>query len=93
VLHFPGGQRAIIEICCTNMDYEARNLRREQSVDGVYMVLAVTPNARVKKALAQALEKCAGEGGTSATLKPLILLDAGECFAKDFNWATVVRPS
>jgi len=92
VLHIPGGQRAIIEICCTNMDYEARNLRREQSVDGVDMVLAVTPNARVKKALAQALEKCAGEGGTSATLKPLILLDAGECFAKDFNWATVVRP-
>jgi len=94
VLHLPGGQRVIIEICCNNIAYEARNLVREQQIEGVDMVLAVTPNQKTKKALEQAVERCRAADEAAAGRRPLIVVDAGECMAKTFDWVTVLeRPT
>lgn len=91
VLNLPGGQRVIIEICCNNMPYEARNLVRETQVDGVDMVLAVTPNLRLKETLSEAVKKCETETAADrARARPLILLDAGECLDETFDWASAV---
>jgi len=93
VLLMPEGRRVIIEICCSDMPYEARNLTQERLVDGVDMVLAVTPNRKTKKALEQAVEKCQVPD-EEAILKPLIVIDAGECLAADFDWVTILeRPT
>jgi len=91
VLLMPEGRRVIIEICCNNMPYEARNLTQERLIDGVDLVLAVTPNQKTKKALEQAAEKCQVPDGAAAGLKPLIVLDAGECLEKGFDWLKVLE--
>jgi len=94
VLHLPGGQRVIIEICCNNIAYEAHNLVREQQIEGVDMVLAVTPNQKTKKALEQAVERRRVTDEAATRLRPLIVVDAGECLAPDFDWVTVLeRPT
>jgi hypothetical protein len=89
VLNFPGGQRVIIEICCTDIAYKAANLVRERSIDGVDMVLAITANARLKEALSRAVERCAADGAAAGEPRPLVLLDAGECLDKRFDWVAV----
>ena len=94
VLQLPDGQRVIIEICCNSMNYEAQNLRREQQIDGVDKVLAVTPNQKTKKALEQAVEKHPVADEVVARLKPLIVIDAGECLNADFDWVALLeRPT
>ena len=93
VLLMPEGRRIIIEICCNNMNYEARNLRREQQIEGVDKVIAITPNQKTKKALEQAVERCQVPDQAAARLKPLIVIDAGECLKKNFNWMTVLERS
>lgn len=91
MLHIPGGQRVIIEICCNNMSYEAQNLRREQQIDGVDKVLAVTPNQKTRKALEQSVEKCTVADEATARLRPLIVVDAGECLKRGFDWAVILK--
>jgi DNA-binding PadR family transcriptional regulator len=90
VAHLPGGQRAIIEVCCSNMDYDARNLVKERQLAGVDMVIAIAPNRMTREALERAVEKARpveGEGNRAATL---VLLDASECLSPDFDWITNV---
>ena len=89
VLHLPGGQRIIIEICCNNFAYEARNLMRERQIDGVDMVIAVTPTGKLKGALRRALEKQHVTDAPKQTLRPFVLLDASECLNTGFDWTAV----
>jgi len=91
VLHMPGGQRVIIEICCNNLDYDAQNLVKETTIEGVDMVLAVTPNRLLKEAMERAVEKCRQGQDSAQQPKPLILLDAGECLEPDFDWMNILE--
>ena len=86
VLLLPDNRRIIIEVCCNNMDYDARNLVKERQVTGVDVVIAVVPNQRLKKALERALDKCRPEV-TTTPLAPLIVLEAGQFIDRDFDWA------
>jgi len=90
VLIQPLGIRTIIEICCTNLGYEAETLTRETSIQGVDMVIAVTPNQKTKKALQSALDEWQlGKSGDDRRA-PIVVLDAGEClFSKKFDWISV----
>lgn len=86
VLHLPGGQRVIIEVCCSNPDYDAMNITREMGVDGVDLVIAVAANRRLMRILKAAVDRYCNEDSAAAAPKPLVLLDAGECLNKDFDW-------
>ena len=85
----PRGIRSIIEICIHNLNYEAANLVKERKIEGVDMVIAVTPNRRVKNALQRALETYQNSEAGPAQLAPVVVLDAGECLAPKFDWVTV----
>jgi len=89
VLHLPGGQRVIIEICCNNPDYDARNIVREMQIDGVDYVLAIAANQRLKKSLREAVER--HREANDAPMAPFVLLDAGECLSTTFDWANVLK--
>ncbi|MGB2754289.1 MAG: hypothetical protein WBD75_08070 [Phycisphaerae bacterium] len=89
VLHLPGGQRVIIEVCCNNLDYDARNIVREMQIDGVDYVLAIAANQRLKKSLSEAVER--HREANDAPMAPFVLLDAGECLSTTFDWANVLK--
>jgi len=90
VANLPEDKRMIAEVCCNNMNYEARNLLREAGIDGVDLVVAIAPNQRARQALARAVERHRPPDEPGAHLAPLVLLDAGECLTPDFDWATVL---
>jgi len=89
LLLLPGGQRVIIEICCHNFAYEARNLVKETQTEGVDLVIAVVPNQRLKRALHRALDRC--DPMSRSNMKPLVVLDAGTCLTRDFDWHAVLE--
>jgi hypothetical protein len=91
VLHLPGGKRVIIEVCCNNPDYDAKNIAREMRVDGVDLVIAVAANQRIMKTLKAAVDHYFAEGGAAAAPKPLVLVDAGEVLKKDFDWGNILK--
>ncbi len=86
----PEGRRLIVEVCCHNMDYEARNLETESHLAGVDAVLAITPNASVKRSLELAISKCRelDFNGASASVT---IIDAGTCLADGFDWLATLR--
>lgn len=88
LLLMPGGRRAIIEMCCTDVPHVARNLLKEQKVPGVDLVLAVTPNRRLRAALSRAVDRSRPAGQPVGA--PLVILDAGTCLAHDFDWRSVL---
>ena len=53
------------------------------------MVIAITPNRRLKKTLQSAVTECQGNVGEYDRLAPLVILDAGECLAPQFDWVGV----
>lgn len=85
----PAGQRTIVEICCTNLKYDAENILAEVGVSGIDRVVAVTPDKRTKKSLHRALAKKL-EGITDFQ-DCVVVLDATECLAGDFDWKRVVQ--
>ena len=88
----PDGCRVIVEICCSNLAYDTENILIEAGIPEVDKVLAVAPDKRTTRALHEAMET----GSASASpdqLAPVRLLDAGECLAKEFDWAgELLRP-
>ena len=89
VLLLPDQRRILIEVCCNNLAYDARNLVKERQVAGVDGIIAVTSNQRTKDALQRALEKCHPEN-PNAPLAALAVLDAGQCLAQHFDWREVL---
>jgi len=85
----PEGGRIIVEICCNNLDYDAKNILTEAEVPGVDHVIAITPDKRTKKLLLQALRKNA-EGSTRISQKLVKVLDASECLADKFDWSALL---
>ncbi len=83
----PEGRRIILEVCCNNMDYEARNLLAEARLPGVDAVVAVTPDGVARRSLAGALTKALQNDRAAAGPRPMTL-DAGQCLAERFDWGT-----
>ena len=88
----PGGRRFIIEVCCSNFDYDAKNILAEADIPGVDGVIAITPDKRTRRSLDKALQKSAGNSGKNLQ-KSILLFDAGECLAEEFDWASVLLNS
>jgi hypothetical protein len=89
VLLLPDARRIVIEVCCNNLAYDARNLTKERQVAGVDGIIAVTPNQRLKEALQRALDKCRPEI-PNAPLAPLVVLDAGQFLDRAFDWREIL---
>ncbi len=85
----PAGQRTIVEICCTNLKYDAENILAEVGTSGIDRVVAVTPDKRTKKSLHRVLVE-RFEGITDFQ-DCVVVLDATECLAEDFDWKRVVQ--
>ena len=90
VLHMPEGRRVIFEVCIHNLGYEARNLMRERQVEGVDLVVAVTPSRRLRDALQRAVDRCR-PNQAGRRLAPLHILDAGQALSPQFDWGTVLQ--
>ena len=85
----PDGRRIIVEMCCSNLKYDAENILIEARIPGIDLVTAVTPDSRTRKALDEALKKNL-EYSSKVCQESIRLLDAGRCLADDFDWACVV---
>jgi hypothetical protein len=64
----------------------------ESQIPGVDQLIAVTPDARTKQSLEKALEKKLFQAPESSQRRPIIVLEAVQCLADDFDWAEVVQP-
>ena len=89
VLNMTSGYRAIIEIVCNNVDREAQVLTKERTIPGVDMVLVITANKKLKKALEDALKDNLYEKRGDSVPARLVVLDAGECLGERFDWIAV----
>ena len=85
----PGGKRIIVEICCNNFDYDTKNILSEATIPEIDRVVAVTPDNKAKQSLEEALKKNS-HGLNGNQQKSVVLLDAGECLADQFNWTAVL---
>ena len=88
----PQGQRFIVEVCCSNLDYDAGNILIEAEIPEVDLVVAVTIDKQTKNRLEKALKKIFGDPGEDrqGTIK---ILDAGLCLADHFDWAAFLGES
>jgi hypothetical protein len=85
----PGGKRIIVEICCNNLDYDSKNILIEAKIPDVDQVVAITPDKKARHLLEDALKRNS-QGLDESRQKPVILLDAGECLADQFDWGAVL---
>jgi hypothetical protein len=85
----PDGERIIIEVCCSNFEYDAKNILAEMEIPVVDQIVTVTPDKRTKRLLEQAIEKNSRGSGRS-TQESIKLLDASQCLAVKFDWASVL---
>ena len=86
----PSGRRVIVEICCSNVSYDAENIVCELQIGDVDALVAVTPDKQSMRALSNAIGKAMvalnGEDHT-----PISVFDAGLCLSDDFDWAAVLE--
>ena len=82
----PDDKRIIVEICCSNLDYDTKNILIESQIHEIDKVLAVAPDKRTVNSLEQALTKNCEDSGT-AWQDSVTTLDAPQCLADDFDWA------
>jgi len=85
----PDGRRIIVEVCCSNLKYDAENILIEARISGIDLVTAVTPDGRTRKALDEVLKKNL-EYSSKVCQESIRLLDAGRCLAEEFDWAGVL---
>ena len=85
----PEGQRIIVEICCSNPEYDAKNILIEAEIPQVDKVIAITPDKQTQKALNEALKKNSEPSGKDWH-KSVTLLDAAVCLADEFDWTSVL---
>ncbi len=84
----PGGKRIIVEVRCNNFDYDARNILIEANSFEIDHLVAVTPDKQTKRKLDQAL-KGSSQNTDKDWQRRITTLDAGECPAAGFDWASV----
>jgi hypothetical protein len=89
VINMTSGFRVVVEIVCSNPGYEAETLRKERTVLGVDMVIAIVANKKLRKALEDDLKDDLFEKHGVNKLARLVVLDAGECLDERFDWIAV----
>ncbi len=79
------GTRIIVEICCTNVVYDAKNILAEIQIPEIDMVIAITPNKQTKRALEKAIKNClaSSQKGKEINVK---IFDASQCLLEQFDW-------
>lgn len=85
----PEDKRIIVEICCSNLDYDARNILIESQIPQIDKAVAIAPDKRTKKSLEQALSRN-NEDSETAWQDSVTTLDAPRCLADDFDWPGVL---
>ena len=85
----PEGKRIIVEICCNNIDYDAKNILIEAAIPEVDRLIAITPDKKTKNLLEQALKNNCKDS-TENWQKSVALLEAGQCLTDKFDWAKVL---
>lgn len=75
-----------MEVCCSNLDYDAKNILAEAKITEIDQVIAVASDKGTKTKLEKALEKVADDQNEDGQA-PIRLLDAAQCLANDFGWA------
>lgn len=81
----PEGLRIIVEVCCSNIDYDAKNILIEAAIPEIDQVIAVTPDKKTKTKLADALRSNSQDGSDESRAN-IALLDAAQCLADEFDW-------
>jgi hypothetical protein len=85
----PSGKRFIVEICCNNIDYDAKNILIEAAIPEVDRLIAITPDKKTKNLLERSLKNnCKDSSGNWQ--KSIVLLEASQCLADEFDWAKVL---
>jgi hypothetical protein len=85
----PSGKRFIVEICCNNISYDAENILIEAAIPEVDRLVAIAPDKKTKDLLEEALKNNC-EDSTGNWQKSVILLEASQCLADEFDWAKVL---
>lgn len=85
----PEGKRIIVEICCNNIDYDAKNILIEAAIPEVDRLIAITPDKKTKNLLEQALKNNCKDSAENWQ-KSVALLEAGQCLTDKFDWAKVL---
>jgi len=88
----PDSQRLIVEVCCSNLDYDAKNILIEAAIPHVDHLIAVTPDKTTMRKLQDTLKKNA-EDPDGDWQKTITLLDAARCLADNFDWPKVLSYS
>jgi len=86
----PDGRRLIVEIVCSNVAYDARNVQAEAALPGVDRVIAITPDAKTLGSLNKALAKAAGSSPAPQGSASIITLFAAKCLDAEFDWRSVM---
>jgi hypothetical protein len=81
----PSGKRFIIEVCCSNISYDAENILIEAAIPGIDRLIAITPDKKTKNFLEQALKDNRMDSFEDWQ-KSITLLDAGHCLKDKFDW-------
>ena len=82
----PDDKRIIVEICCSNLDYDAKNILIESQIPEIDKVVAIAPDKRTTKSLEQVLSGNCADADT-AWQESITTLDAPQCLADDFDWS------
>jgi len=82
----PSGKRFIVEICCNNIDYDAKNILIEAAIPEVERLIAITPDKKTKNLLERALKN----NSTGDWQKSVTLLEANQCLEDKFDWSKVL---
>jgi hypothetical protein len=85
----PDGKRIIIEICCSNFDYDARNVLIEAGIPGIDLVVAITPDKGSLKSLTKTLTNNA-ELFSGNWQESVVTLDPAQCLSDEFDWAAIL---
>ena len=86
----PDGRRLIVEVVCSNVAYDARNIQAEAALPGVDRVIAIAPDARTLAALDKALAKAAASSPGPKGSATIITLFAARCLDSKFDWLSAV---
>jgi RecA/RadA recombinase len=89
----PDGHRIIVEVCCNNLDYDAKNILAEAAIPHVDHLIAITPDKTTMRKLQDSLKKKNAEDPDGDWNKTITLLDAARCLADNFDWPKVLSYS
>jgi len=80
----------VIEVCCSNLEYETSSLLDEAEIALVHKVIAVTPTVDLRRKIAQMVEEAAERRDEPAVRDKIVVLAAVECTKAGFNWEAVL---